>query len=444
MLTMLGSDGTSKLLCLLLGSSQLVASTPSGDSQVVLGGFRETSGPRPPHVVDDAIMAALAKHPDPVDAFVALHPEAVKELTEPKLLHLQGEEKPQWMTEGDKLRLRRQHKKFVDITDHYEFYAQHVGIQAGKAHLPNFTKQPLVRPLLHQVSTQRMYDDLEHLTGFYNRWFGGATGEESAQWIHDQIAQIIAEAPLHSYISLEYFTHPFPQPSIIARFEPKVRNWSLPLTVIGAHQDSANYLFPLLPAPGADDDGSGTVTILEAFRVLATNGFTPKDGPVEFHWYAGEEGGNLGSNLVACYKKESGARIGAMVEFDATAFVATNSTESIVLVKTQADDPLTEWISKLGEEYTSLPSLITTLDPRGGSDYMSYTKLGYPSAFATEGDPSAGGVFPGDYNPYMHTVNDTMYVDDETGKFSFDHMAEFCKLAIAFAVEQAGWDNVWR
>ncbi|KAK6849788.1 peptidase [Apiospora arundinis] len=264
-----------------------------------------------------------------------------------------------------------------------------------------------------------MYNDLEHLTGYYNRWFGGATGAESARWIHDKIVHIIAKSPAHSYISLDYFTHSIPQPSIIARFDPKVRNWSLPLTVIGAHQDSANYLFPLLPAPGADDDGSGTVTILEAFRVLAMNGFTPKDGPVEFHWYAGEEGGNLGSSAVARYKKESGARIGAMVEFDATGFVAKNATESIVLIKTKADDPLTEWIAKLGEKYTSLPTLITEIDPRAGSDYLSYTKLGYPSAFATEGDPSAG-EFPGDFDPYMHTVRDTMYVDDETGKFSFD------------------------
>lgn len=127
--------------------------------------------------------------------------------------------------------------------------------------------------------------------------------------------QIIASAPFHTHISLEYFTHAFAQPSIIARFEPKVRNFSLPLTIIGAHQDSMNYLFPLLPAPGADDDCSGTVSILEAFRVLALSGYTPKDGPVEFHWYAAEEGGLLGSQAIARYKKESGARIGAMMEF---------------------------------------------------------------------------------------------------------------------------------
>lgn len=90
------------------------------------------------------------------------------------------------------------------------------------------------------------------------------------------------------------------------------------MTIIGAHQDSMNYLFPLLPAPGADDDGSGTVSILEAFRVLAESGFVPEYGPVEFHWYAAEEGGLLGSQAIARYKKESNARIGAMLEFVCT------------------------------------------------------------------------------------------------------------------------------
>lgn len=87
------------------------------------------------------------------------------------------------------------------------------------------------------------------------------------------------------------------------------------MTILGAHQDSANYLFPLLPAPGADDDGSGTVSILEAFRILAESGYTPKNGPVEFHWYAAEEGGLLGSQRIARYKKEQRANIGAMMEF---------------------------------------------------------------------------------------------------------------------------------
>jgi hypothetical protein len=50
---------------------------------------------------------------------------------------------------------------------------------------------------------------------------------------------------------------------------------------------------------------------------------------------------------------------------------------------------------------------------------MSYTKLNYPAAFASEGNPLNGG-FPGDFDPYVHGVNDTMDIDDDTGFFSLE------------------------
>ncbi|KAK7739780.1 hypothetical protein SLS53_005750 [Cytospora paraplurivora] len=395
------------------------------------------------HAVDDAILAALNTYPDPVDALIALQPESAAELSQPRLIHVFGESEPIWRTEADKLRLRQKGKKFMDITDHQDLYSEPFSSWAGKATLPKLSHQRLVKPLFPKVSTQRIYDFLKHLTSYYNRYYGGSTGEQSSQWLHDHIASIIAEAPYHTHISLEYFTHAFPQSSIIARFEPKVRDFSKPLTIIGAHQDSANYLFPLLPAPGADDDGSGSASILEAFRVLATSGFIPKEGPVEFHWYAAEEGGLLGSQDIAAYKKAEGARIGAMLEFDMTAYVSRNATESIGFIKTDADAALTRWAVELSTEYISIPTSVYELTPGAGSDYMSYTKLGFPASFASEGNPVAGG-FPGEFDPYVHTINDTMDVDDETGFFSIDHAARFAELAIAFAVEQGGWDNAWR
>ena len=60
---------------------------------------------------------------------------------------------------------------------------------------------------------------------------------------------------------------------------------------------------------------SGTVSIFEAFRVLVKRGYIPHHGPVEFHWYAGEEGGMLGSQDIAAYKRDIGAKVGAMIEF---------------------------------------------------------------------------------------------------------------------------------
>ncbi|KAF8862856.1 Zn-dependent exopeptidase [Acephala macrosclerotiorum] len=415
------------VLVLLLSISQLALGSSIQDNQVVLA---PSPNARAEHVVDDAILAALKTHSDPVAALVSLQPEVAADLAQPRLLHVIGEQKPEWMTEGDKLRLRKQGKKFIDITDHQDFYAQQVDTLSGKANLPNLTQQRLIKPLLSHVSTDRMYDVLKHMTSYYNRYYGGTHGALSAEWLHDHIAGIIDGSPFGTHISLEYFTHPFPQSSIIARFEPKVH--------------SANYLFPLLPAPGADDDCSGTVSILEAFRILAESGYTPKNGPVEFHWYAAEEGGLLGSQAIARYKKEQGATIGAMMEFDMTAFIARNATESIGFIKTQADEALTNWLLKLSKEYISIPAEIYELAAGAGSDYMSYTQLNYPAGFASEGNPLSNGKFPGDYNPYIHGVNDTMDVDDETGFFSLDHMARFSELAIAFAVEQGGWDNAWR
>ncbi|OAQ95832.1 hypothetical protein LLEC1_01370 [Akanthomyces lecanii] len=435
------SSRKSALLLLALGLASLGAA--SQDSQVV---FSHNANAQ--HKIDPAILAALKEHKDPVDAWIALHPDDADKLAEKRLLRIAGEKEAQWMTEGDKMRLRRKGRKFSDITDYEEFYKQNaVSSQAGKAHLPKLSQQRLVKPLFSQVSKDNMEDVLKHMTSFYTRYFGSVSGEKSALWLRDHIADIIKNAPFHTHISLDVFPHAFPQPSIIARFEPNVANFSAPVTILGAHQDSMNYLFPLLPAPGADDDCSGTASILEAFRVLAHSGYIPRNGPVEFHWYAAEEGGLLGSQAIAKYKKESGATIGAMLEFDMTAFIAKNATESIGIIETSADKALTKWVLGLAQEYSNIDSAVYQLQERNpadrfrgaGSDYMSFTNAGFPAAFASEGDPISG-----EFDPYIHGIYDTMDVNDETGTFSLDHMARFSELALAFVVEQAGWNNDWR
>ncbi len=80
---------------------------------------------------------------------------------------------------------------------------------------------------------------------------------------------------------------------------------------------------------GADDDGSGTVTILEAYRALILSDFRPIEH-VEFHWYSAEvdssmcstmllntnacpkEGGLLGSQAVAKDYEARGVNVIAM------------------------------------------------------------------------------------------------------------------------------------
>jgi bacterial leucyl aminopeptidase len=122
----------SRTLLLLLTASRL--SLAAQDVQQIFTSNPKSAGTHQGQVVDEAILNALKLHPDPVDALISLNPEVATELSQPRLLHVVGEVKPKWMTEGDKLRLRRDRKKFIDITDHEDFYKQQAGTTlAGKA-----------------------------------------------------------------------------------------------------------------------------------------------------------------------------------------------------------------------------------------------------------------------------------------------------------------------
>lgn len=161
-------------------------------------------------------------------------------------------------------------------------------------------------PMMKTLSKKNMRKHLEKFTSFYTRYYKSAYGAQSSAWLLGKVNDTIQEsgaAKFGSYVRA--FEHPWGQSSVIATIPGR----SNKTVIIGAHQDSINLFLPsILAAPGADDDGSGTVTILEALRVLLTseriiNGTAPNT--IEFQWYSAEEGGLLGSQAVfSAYEKE--------------------------------------------------------------------------------------------------------------------------------------------
>jgi leucyl aminopeptidase len=119
-----------KRLILLLIALRFILCSPFLDTQVVLRPSTEAEL----IANNDAISTALKKYPDPVAALVSLQPNSAVELGQPRLLQVFGEQKPQWMTEGDKLRLRSRRRKFMDMTDNQRFYEQQIDASwVGKA-----------------------------------------------------------------------------------------------------------------------------------------------------------------------------------------------------------------------------------------------------------------------------------------------------------------------
>ncbi|KAG0336383.1 Leucine aminopeptidase 1 [Podila humilis] len=336
-----------------------------------------------------------------------------------RLVQTSDKEAPFWTSEAERLQMFRNKINYMDITDHQDL---------GTSFKP-FAKSPLPKAAVHQkkvaryvdqLSTANMEIALKKFTSFNTRYYKSETGFESAKWLYKQLSDLIEETDGDSDISIRKFDHAWKQFSIIVRFEGKNETLSNSPVIVGAHQDSVNMWFPWARAPGADDDGSGTVTILEVFRALVNTGFHP-NRPVEFHWYSAEEAGLLGSQAVAKSYEKKGINVLAMIQNDMTGYVGTKFAESYGIVVDNVDDELTELVRVYAREYGDIPVRETKCG-YACSDHASWAKAGYRSAFAIEGDFS-------DNNPYIHSTN------DDLSHISYEHMKQFAKLALGFAVE---------
>ncbi|KAF5971133.1 bacterial leucyl aminopeptidase [Fusarium coicis] len=321
------------------------------------------------------------------------------------------------VTEKEKLALRAEHKTFIDITDLDEpgFSLQFL------ASFPSAVAQTsAVNALIPKLSQTNMRSTLTEFIKFQNRYYKSTYGQQSAEWLFGQIQSIITASGAKN-VKVEKFTHSFRQPSIIATITGK----SAATIVVGAHQDSVNSRSPETGrSPGADDDGSGTVTILEAFRVLLTDsrvstGQAPNT--IEFHWYAGEEGGLLGSGAIFQKYKQDGRQVKAMLNQDMTGYVKPGTTEVVGILTDNVDAGLTTFLKKVVAAYSKLP----TVDSKCGygcSDHASATRQGFPSAMAFE------STFDNS-SPYIHGTTDTI------DTVNFAHVLEFSKICLGFAYE---------
>lgn len=218
-----------------------------------------------------------------------------------------------------------------------------------------------VTPLFSSLSTANLQSTLTTFSTFQNRFYKGGYGAQSSAWLLEQVNATLVNSGL-STASVAAFPHAqWDQDSIIATIPGK----SARTIVIGAHQDSVNWRAPSQQnarAPGADDNGSGSMTILESLRVYLT---APEvlageaENTVEFHWYAAEEAGLLGSQAVFEAYAAQGRDVLAMLEQDMTGYSAGTDVESLGVVTDNVDAGLTAFIELVVDTYCDIPYVAT-------------------------------------------------------------------------------------
>jgi len=278
-----------------------------------------------------------------------------------------------------------------------------------------------------KLSTNTLENYLSTLTSerYFNRFYTSSFGVSSAEWIYSQYEAIIKDYDDGSITrTVQFFNHTWPQPSVIARIEGIGSNAN-EVVIIGAHEDSVNWQANnqvTSRAPGAVDDGSGTVTVMEIFRVLVESG-SVFNRTIEFHHYAAEEVGLLGSQDIAEYYSSQSIPVVGYLNFDMDGYPGNPGLFSLITDYTNED--LNNYVIELIKTYTSL-SYQTGTCGYACSDHASWNQTNFRSSFAIENGPY----------PYAHTSGDDIsYVD-------FPYIVQYAQLGVGFLVEIASYlDN---
>jgi len=317
----------------------------------------------------------------------------------------------EWLSLEEVEKLMVNKINFMDITDHPD-------VPTGpRLFLDPIPIQPehkiYVGELLGEISSAELQTNLNFLTTFNTRYYTSTTGEAAAKWIFQKFTEIKGT---NEEITVELFTLTWLQTSVIATI-PGIGPNKDQIVVIGAHEDSVGSS-STGRSPGADDDGTGTVTVIEIFRVLVEANYHP-DRTLRFITYAAEEAGLLGSQVIANAYRSQDAPVHAVLQLDMTGY---GGDSDIAVIGDFVDANLTAFVKLLIDTY----SLLDWVDDRCGyacSDHASWNRAGFRSSFPHEAVSS---------NPYIHSANDIV------SHLSFDRIVEFTKVGVAFAVELAG------
>jgi hypothetical protein len=167
------------------------------------------------------------------------------------------------------------------------------------------------------------------------------------------------------------------------------------LIILNAHYDTIKDVV------GAVDNAAGTVVVLAAAYVLSQYSF---NRTIDFVAFSGEEKGLLGSHAYARALYDQ--RIPVLVEFNAEMLAKATSAQTgktIRLSVTEDAGWIADTMKTMSQDYglnfTISQFEVIQRDAKSGwSDYFEFTQLGY----------EALAVWPGEWDPLMHTPQDDM------------------------------------
>lgn len=275
--------------------------------------------------------------------------------------------------------------------------------------------------LQKNIMERKIFGFIGELEGFGTRYHNSSKGIEVPSFILRKYKTLTPSKRTDvSFLKLD--VEGSPQDNVVVRIvgakKPDEK------VILGAHIDSIVSFRGSAQAPGADDDASGVATNLEIFRVLMDHDIV-FDRTVEFHGYAAEEIGLVGSANLAKQYFEDGEKVVAMVQMDMNLYSGRRDKLSKMwFIKNDTDKTLTADLMSFARRYQNVEPVLASLYG-GTSDHRSWTDRGFVAAFPFEN--------PRDYNRRIHTVDDK---SSQIGHAKFSVL--YARLGLAFLAHYAG------
>ncbi len=246
-----------------------------------------------------------------------------------------------------------------------------------------------VADIVAQISEDSLKYYIQHLEDYVTRHSSTDSYDTAAQWVEDK---------LDSY-GMNAFQQVFPMSSYDCENvvgEQQGNTYPDQYWIICGHLDCTSTS-PYTDAPGADDNASGSATVVEAARILSQYEFRYS---IRFICFGGEEQGLWGSAYYASQASSAGDDILGVVNLD------------MILYGPPPDDIL--WVSYdtqstglgLAMEAitdTYVPALATNVEYNPGmtaSDHASFWYNGYAAVLGIEQEVWS--------NPYYHQTSDKL------------------------------------
>jgi hypothetical protein len=199
------------------------------------------------------------------------------------------------------------------------------------------------------------------------------------------------------------------------------------IVLVTAHLDDMPSWFR---APGADDNASGSVGVLVAADIMSRYRF---ERTVRFVLFTGEEQGLFGSHAYADEVFAAAENVVAVYNMDMIAWDESDGPTLRLHTRTTsnpgypADLAIANLFSDVLNTYGLASSLTPTIDPDGipYSDHAAFWDQGYSAILAIEDDES-------DFNPYYHTINDTL------DRLNMTYFTNYVKASVGTAAHLAG------